>query len=183
MKNIVKVLAVILAFAMMAMFVTSCGSTVPADDTGSKISSDKHDHDDEEDVKDDEEDETEEVEEDEEDSAESSYTLFTTVEEYFESEIGKKEIDATKESFDGVLDIEVYAEGNDMYYDYSYLTQYDDSALETLKKSLESGLESQASTFESVVTTMEAAVDGEVTLTVIYRNADKTVITERSYEN
>ncbi len=105
-----------------------------------------------------------------------------TVETYLESEEGKADIEKVEEMFEGTLDVKVYAEGNEMYYDYSYVTQYDDATAEILKETLEEGLEAQASTFETVVETMEEVVDGEVTLTVIYRNADGTVLAEKSFK-
>ena len=46
MKNIIKVLAVILALAMMTVFATSCGSNKKDKDTSSKFSFDKFDEDD-----------------------------------------------------------------------------------------------------------------------------------------
>lgn len=105
-----------------------------------------------------------------------------TVETYLQSEEGKESIESVKESFEDTYDIEIYAKGNDMYYDYTYLTQFDDDTVEILKDTLVSGLEAQASTFETVIETMEEEVEGEVTLTVIYRNADDTVLAEKTFK-
>lgn len=106
-----------------------------------------------------------------------------TVETYLESEEGKAEIEKVQEMFEGTLDVKVYAEGNEMYYDYAYTTEYDEATAEVLKETLAESLDTQASTFESVVDSMEEIVDGEVTLTVIYRNGDQTVLAEKTYEN
>ena len=188
MKNIIKVLAVILALAMMTVFATSCGSNKKDKDTSSKFSFDKFDEDDvdfDEDYDlEDEDDYDFDVEEDEDDdSSVLTDSSYETVEDYLNSPTGTKEFDAIKEQFEGTLDVDAYAVNNDMYYDYKYLTQYDDSSIETIKKSLDESLETNASVFDGVVDTMELLVTGEVTLTVIYRNADGTVITERSYTN
>lgn len=106
-----------------------------------------------------------------------------TVQTYFESAEGKAEIEKVQEMFEGTLDVEVYAEGNEMYYDYAYTTTYDDATVEVLKETLAESLDTQASTFTSVVDSMEEVVDGEVTLTVIYRNGDDTILAEKTYEN
>lgn len=177
MKNIIKVLAVILALAMMTVFATSCGSNKKDKDTSSKFSFDKFDEDDVD------FDEDYDLEDEDDDSSVLTDSSYETVEDYLNSPTGTKEIDAIKEQFEGTLDVDAYAVNNDMYYDYKYLTQYDDSSIETIKKSLDESLETNASVFEGVVDTMELLVTGEVTLTVIYRNADGTVITERSYTN
>lgn len=177
MKNIIKVLAVILALAMMTVFATSCGSNKKDKDTSSKFSFDKFDEDDVD------FDEDYDLEDEDDDSSVLTDSSYETVEDYLNSPTGTKEMDAVKEQFEGTLDVDAYAVNNDMYYDYKYLTQYDDSSIETIKKSLDESLETNASVFEGVVDTMELLVTGEVTLTVIYRNADGTVITERSYTN
>lgn len=177
MKNILKVLAVILAIAMMTVFATSCGSNSnKSKNTDSKISFDKSDDDDVE------IDEDIDVEDDEDSSLLDS-SSYKTAEDYLNSPTGQEEIETVKEMFDGTLDVEVYADGNEMYYDYAYLTTYDDETVETLKESLEESLETQASTFESLVGTMEEVVDGDITLTIIYRNGDSTILAERTYEN
>ncbi len=106
-----------------------------------------------------------------------------TVETYLATEEGQADIDKVKEMFEGTLEVDVYANGNEMVYDYKYVTTYDDATAEILKESLTDSLDTQASTFESVVTTMEEVVDGEVTLTVIYRNGDDSVLAEKTYEN
>lgn len=184
MKNLAKVLAVILALAMITVFATSCGSS--SKNTGSSLSSlkdrDDKDKDDDEDKNDDKSSEKDEEDEDEEEDDSSTSTgLFSSVEDYLKSDIGKKEIDSVIEAYEDSFDIEIYAEDNDMFYDYTYITQYDESTAEILKDTLEEGLESQASTFESVVEMMEDCVIGDVTLTVIYRNADGTLLTERTF--
>lgn len=134
MKNLVKILALVLALGMITVFAASCGGT-------------------------------------------------KTVETYFNSEEGKAEIEKVQEMFEGTLDVKVYAEGNEMYYDYAYTTTYDDATVEVLKETLAESLDTQASTFTSVVDAMEKEVDGEVTLTVIYRNGDDKVLAEKTFEN
>ncbi len=106
-----------------------------------------------------------------------------TVETYLATEEGQAEIDKVKEMFEGTLEVDVYANGNEMVYDYKYVTTYDDATAEILKESLTDSLDTQASTFESVVTTMEEVVDGEVTLKVIYRNGNDNVLAEKTFEN
>lgn len=186
MKNLAKVLAVILALAMITVFAASCGSS--SKDTGSSLSSLK-DKDDKEKDDEDEDDDYSSLFEDEDDDYDSLFDddddsstgTYTTAEEYLQSAEGQKEIESVRDTYKDYFDIEIYAEGNDMYYDYKYTTMYDEETAEALIENLDEGLESQASTFESVVEMMEDCVIGDVTLTVIYRNADGTLLTERTF--
>lgn len=104
-----------------------------------------------------------------------------TVETYLATEEGQAEIEKVQDTFKNTLDVKVYAEDNDLFYDYKYLTQYEGATVDTLKESLTKSFDTQASTFESVITQMEEVVDGEVTLTVIYRNADDSVLAEKTF--
>lgn len=116
-------------------------------------------------------------------SSQSSGKPYASVEDYLNTPEVQSEVNSAIEANDSGLNLEVYADGDTLVYDYTFTETFDDDTLDVVKDSLDTALEEKASSFESVVTVLKSNVDVEnPKVKVVYRNSDGTVITEKTYE-
>ena len=100
---------------------------------------------------------------------------FASMEDYVNSDIVQSQI---ADSIEG-MGMEIQADGNKLIYIYTYETQMPTDSLASI---LESALESQKSTFQSVASTLKSIVDVENPVVVVsYRNADGSEIVSQEF--
>ena len=120
---------------------------------------------------------TEEVTED------SSDKEFADIQEYIDYPVNYEALDSVKESFADTLDFEFYAEDDTLVYEYTYIDQIADGAVDTVKESLDENLESLSSTYKITIRDLVSRVDVEdPKLCIKYVNADGTLITEKTFD-
>lgn len=110
---------------------------------------------------------------------------FSTVDAYAKSEAVQSEIESVKESFADTFEVNVYGEGNTLVYEYKYVTQIDDSVLESVKTALENATEGEKDTFVDAANSITEFVDiskEDVAVAVRYLNADGTLIAESVFK-
>lgn len=112
----------------------------------------------------------------------ASSKKYATLQDYMDDPVNLNGVDAIKEAGAGTLDIDVRAEGNVLVYDYTYLTTIDASVLPSVKTTLEQTLDTSESTFVTLADTMQNSIDERIQIKVIYRNGDKEIITERTFD-
>lgn len=97
-----------------------------------------------------------------------------TLEEYINNDAeAQEEIDALAES----SGMEISIKGNTLTYVYSYDQAFDEAMIEQMAAQFESTMESMASTFEGVATTLEEETGIEdITVKVLYQDSAETEI-------
>lgn len=104
---------------------------------------------------------------------------FSSLQDYVESDVVQSTFDSVKEQFEGVMDASILAEGNNIVYQYKYLEQIPEEALELTKSSLKESFSTQTSTYEYVADLVEASVGiDKAGVVVRILNADNSVIYE-----
>lgn len=95
---------------------------------------------------------------------------FASVEEFVNSDLVQSQMETMKSSVeDSGMNIDVTGEGDKLIYTFTYgdLGELDDDTKSTMASALESALETQASTFESVASSLKAAVEAENPVVVV----------------
>lgn len=102
-----------------------------------------------------------------------------TLEEYISSDAEvQEEIDALAES----SGMEISVEGNTLTYVYSYDQTFDEAMIEQMAAQFESTMESMASTFEGIATTLEEETGIEdITVKVLYQDSAEAEIYSVEY--
>ncbi len=102
-----------------------------------------------------------------------------TLEEYINNDAeAQEEIDALAES----SGMEISIKGNTLTYVYSYDQTFDEAMIEQMASQFESTMESMASTFEGVATTLEEETGIEdITVKVLYQDSAETEIYSVEY--
>lgn len=105
---------------------------------------------------------------------------YASMEEYVESPVIKDTIDSLLETMESMgMNIEVKGDGNKLIYEYTFLQQMD---ADTVKESLETSLESQATTMESVAKSLIGVVEVDTPVVVVrYLNADGSELYSREF--
>ncbi len=178
MKKIISLLLV-LGMAASVMFATvGCGVMSPATTQSSQAedsqepesseeekepSEEEEESSEEPESSEEEEEPSEEPESSEEEDESSSIAIsgkFNSIDEYVNSDLLQGQMESLKESVqDAGMDIELVGEGNKLVYIYTLPDEY--AAIDGFADSLAEGLESQASTFESVASSLKLAVNVE----------------------
>lgn len=81
-----------------------------------------------------------------------------------------------------ILDFDVYAKDNTLYYEYQFKDTYSASDVETMKSKMPATFDGMKKDMKRRIRIVEAAygIDG-VTIHIIYKNGDGSVIGEREY--
>ncbi len=109
----------------------------------------------------------------------NSNNKYESLEDYIESDVVKNSFESAKEQYEGVMDVDILAEDNNLVYQYKYLEQIPEEALELTESTLKDTFSAQSSTFEYIVKILESSVEVEDPGVVIrVLNADETVIYE-----
>ncbi len=104
-----------------------------------------------------------------------------TVEDYVKSDAVQSQMDTLKGSLGEGMDIDVSAEGNKLVYTFTF-GNLDGVDTETLSATLESGLEQQKSTFETVASQLKEAVKADdVSVLVEYVTGDGTALASKEF--
>lgn len=154
---------------MLAAAMTACGSddsdnskkddtkteeTTPADDTS-----------------DDDTDAADNADSDEIDTGVTADGKFKSLEGFVNSDIMKEQLESQMESLEGTgISCELAADGDKLVYNFTIEDETLASAMD--KATLDSQLESMASTFESIASTLPAAVEGVENPAVVVRYLD-----------
>lgn len=105
---------------------------------------------------------------------------FSSVEEYLNNPSVKAAMDALTDSAkDQGIVMEITGDGNTMVYAYTYQEQMDLSdatVKDGVKTALDAAMESQKDTFETGLNQIRAAINPDVSIKIIYYNADGTEI-------
>lgn len=161
MKNLMKKALLLLCALMLAAAMTACGSdkSDKSDDAKDKT---------EDTAKDDEADDAEE-----DDSDSSATGKFDTLEDFVNSDIMQQQLEAQIASLEGTgISAELVADGDKLVYNFT-IEDADVAALMD-KATLDSTLESQASTFESIASTLPTAIENIENPAVVVRYLDPT---------
>ncbi len=104
-----------------------------------------------------------EPESSEEEESSSSVAItgkFNSIDEYVKSDLLQSQMESMKEAVeDAGMGIELVGEGNKLVYIYTLPDEY--AAIDGFAESLAEGLESQASTFETIASSLKLAVNVE----------------------
>lgn len=112
-----------------------------------------------------------------------------TLEQYFEEnpqdlqdiKDGVKEDESMKQALE-LMDFDVYAKGNTLYYDYQFKETYGDAQIEQMKQPLADSLDGLEESLTSNIGLIETGFGvKDVTLHIFYKNGDGSVIAERDY--
>lgn len=164
-KNLLKLVLIFALILSVAAFMCACGGgSDDADDEGSKETT------------------TEEAAPEEEEEM--------TLEKYFE-----ENPDELKEIKDNVLadeenqealelmDFDVYAEGNDLCYIYTFKNTYTKDQVDAMKDQFETSLDGIEAEMVSKISTIEAGFGvSPVTIHIEYLNGDGELISERDFK-
>ncbi len=106
---------------------------------------------------------------------------YASIEEYINSDILQSQMESLVDSMkDNGIQIEVKSEDNKLIYEYTYTTDIGD--VDTVVSVLEQGLESNASTFETVASGLRLAVDIEDPVVVVrYLDKDGKELCSREF--
>ena len=109
--------------------------------------------------------------------------LFASIQDYISDPEISQSMDSARESMGDKISFEYHAEGDKLFYDYTYTDQYDESSVATLKPVLETSLENNIDSFKEVVDVIRKNVNvASPKLVVTYYNNDGTVIATRTFE-
>lgn len=108
---------------------------------------------------------------------------YASIQDYISDPEISQSIDSARESMGDKITFEYHAEGDMLFYDYTYTDQYDESAVATLKPVLETSLENNIDSFREVVDVIRKNVNvANPKLVVTYHNNDGTVIATRTFD-
>ncbi len=90
--------------------------------------------------------------------------------------------EAVENLSNSVLDATLVAKDNSLVYVYTYKTTYDASVLGTMKESLETSINNQASTFNSVLDSVRTIAPDTKAVIIEYYNGDGNLITSIEFK-
>jgi hypothetical protein len=116
------------------------------------------------------------------DDSSASSGKYGSIDEYVQSDAVQNELATVKSQAEsGGMTLDVRGEGNALVYDFT-LPAGTDASTAGLTEQLNSGLETQASTFESIATMMKTAVEVDnPVVRVIYRDANGSTLASRDF--
>lgn len=124
--------------------------------------------------------ESSDEEEEADDSSEEITGKFDSIEDYVNSELLQSQLSSMMDSLEGSgMSMEVKGEGDKLIYSYKY-----DEVVkaEGMAETLQAGLESQASTFSQVASSLKLAVDVENPIVVVeYIDANGEMIYSQEF--
>ena len=162
MKNLLRKALLLLCALMLAASMTACGSD-KSEDTKDKT----------EDTAKDETEETDETDETEaDDSSDGGVTeKFDTLDDFVKSDIMQEQLETQIAALEGTgISADVYADGDTLVYDFTIEDEAVASVMD--KATLDSSLQSQASTFEGVAAMLPAAIENIENPAVVVRYLD-----------
>lgn len=117
------------------------------------------------------------------DNDSSSDKEFDTVEEYLNSDEVQSALETLKQSLEGSgMMVEVKAENNTLIYQYKYDNVAMADITDEAKQTLETGLEENKTTFESVAKSLLEETNAEnPTVKISYITSDDQIIIEKEY--
>lgn len=174
-----KLLALLLAMAMLFAF-AACGSGSDDDDddnskTLSKIASVNSDEDEDEDGDKKEEDTKSEITVS---IPDTSSSVTNQIDAFIDA--NKDVYESIMESFEGMLELEIYASGSSMVYSYKYVNDIGD--IDTVKEALDAAYDGNKSAMLSDLSALQSAVPKAESIIVKYLTKDGTVITTQEYK-
>ncbi len=168
MKNLLRKGLLFLCVLMLAAAMTACGS----DDSGNSKKEDKKTE--ETTPADDSSDDTDAADDADSDDVDTGVTAdgkFKSLEGFVNSDIMKEQLESQMESLEGTgISCDLAADGDKLIYNFTIEDETLASAMD--KATLDSQLESMASTFESIASTLPAAVEGVENPAVVVRYLD-----------
>ena len=110
---------------------------------------------------------------------------FDTLEEFIESEAGKKIISSlTKNDEEGVFSSRAYAEGNNFVLERRFSKDFNLWLEEDFLKNIKENVESKSDVFISVVDELEGCIDQRnITFCVRYTDPEGNVLYEKKFDN
>ncbi len=108
----------------------------------------------------------------------SDVKQYSSMEEYVDAVL----IDADRDAFTtSYMTYEIYADGDSMVYDYTYITQYEN--VDEIKESIDNSYNPDDETIQTLLSDLQlhVAVDNPK-IKYIFRNNDGSIITEQIYE-
>lgn len=151
MKNLIRKMLLIMCVAMFTFAFTACGNS---DDTKPAATEDEDASAKEEDAEEPETDDTAD------DSGLSDSGKYATLEEFINSDEMKEQMETQSAALEGTgLSVELTADGSKLIYNFTITDPNVAAALDVA--ALESSLDSQASTYESIASTIPLAVEIE----------------------
>lgn len=112
-----------------------------------------------------------------------SVKKFESVEDYLNDPQVKANIDAQTEQESDVVKLNVFAQGDSLVYEYTYLTHIEGEKLDAAKKAIEDSFEDSSAVFDQAVEELKKYVAMEnPKVKMIYRNDDESVIFEKVFE-
>ena len=112
-----------------------------------------------------------------------------TLEQYFEEnpqdlqdiKDGVKKDESMKQALE-IMDFDVYAKDNTLYYDYQFKETYGDAQLEQMKQPLADSLDSLEESLTSNIGLIETGFGvKDITIHIFYKNGDGSVIAEKDF--
>ena len=112
-----------------------------------------------------------------------------TLEKYFEDnpqdlqdiKDGVLEDESMKQALE-VLDFDVYAKGNTLYYDYQFKDTYAEAQAEQMKDPLAQSLDEMGDSISSTIGLIESGFGVEdVTIHIFYKNGDGSILAEKDF--
>ena len=173
MKNLIRKMLLVMCVATFALAFTACGK------------SDKPEPDavEEEDTAKDEAEEPEEpAAENEEDASDlPAYGKYATLEDFINSDLMQEQLDSQIASLEGTgLTADITAEDNKLVYNFTITDPNVAASLDAA--ALQSSLDSQASTFESIASTIPLAVEIDNPVVVVrYLDSTGAVIVSQEF--
>ena len=110
-------------------------------------------------------------------------TTFDSLEEYIDSDAAKHALDSLSKQIKGVAECEVKAEGDNLVYEITLITQYSEEEAEQIAEGFGESLESSRETLEAASKMLSAVVEGVEDPHMVYRvlNHDGSLICEYTY--
>lgn len=106
---------------------------------------------------------------------------YATLNDYLNDPENSQNFVEIKESGGDVLEINVYANGNSLVYNYTYISAIAPDDLPIIKSKLEALLDENEDLFYNLKGTVQSQIDEELIIEVIYHNQDGTIIIDRSF--
>lgn len=174
MKKVISILLTLALALSVALTVTSCGDKEKGSDASTEVSKTQVDNSKEE---------TEDESTAEEASEEEGTPIgkYASIKEYVESDAVQSQLEAMLSSMDtSTMKMDVYGEDNKLVYSYTYLM--DLTGMGDIGATLDAALEQQASTFQSVASSLKLAVDVDNPVVVVkYLDKDGNEITSKEF--
>ena len=185
MKKIMSILLALGMAASVAFSAVGCGVTPPPAVSSSEAEESSEAPEEESSEPEESSEEPEESSEPESSQEESSSTTitgkFNSIEEYVNSDLLQNQLKGMLDSYkDAGIDIKLVGEGNKLIYLCTLSDEY--ASIDGMAETLEEGLDDQASTYESIASTLKLAVNVEdPVVEVRYQTESGKVLCSREY--